>query len=165
MKKPAAEPFSATWNFIFMKISKKCQYALRAVFELASKNRDEPVKTHDIASAQGISPRFAEVILNELKHGGFVESRRGNEGGYILARSSDDLTVREVIEYIQGPISIAQEGITNKGNAAYFGDEAFHELWRQVNNAIVEVFESKAFADLIIFERKKRNLRLPDYNI
>ena len=79
-----------------MRISKKCQYALRAVFELASRNNNEPVKTHDIARSQRISPRFTEVILNELKHGGFVESKRGNVGGYLLARSPDDLTVKEM---------------------------------------------------------------------
>lgn len=56
-----------------MKVSKKCLYALRAIFELASRNTDEPVKTHDLAQAQGISHRFLEAILNKLKHNGFAE--------------------------------------------------------------------------------------------
>ena len=126
-----------------MKISKKCQYALRAVFELAWRNQGEPIRTYEIAEAQHISPRFMEIILNELKHGGFVESRRGNEGGYMLARDVQDLTVREIIEYIEGPISLAQ----NSNDTASIGNEAFTELWQEVNNAVCEVCESKSFAN------------------
>ncbi|MFH1615350.1 MAG: Rrf2 family transcriptional regulator, partial [Planctomycetota bacterium] len=131
-----------------MKISKKCQYALKAVFELAWQDQDEPIRTYEIAEAQRIPPRFMEIILNELKHGGFVESRRGNEGGYMLARDVRDLTVMEIIEYIEGPILLAQ----NSDDTASIGNEAFTELWQEVNNAVGEVCESKSFADLVEFE-------------
>ena len=68
------------------KISKRCRYGLRAIFELALRGTSEPVKIQDIASAQGIPQRFLEIILSELKQGGFVESRRGSNGAYMLAR-------------------------------------------------------------------------------
>ena len=144
-----------------MKISKKCQYALKAVFELAWRNGEEPVKTHDIAEAQRMSPRFTEIILNELKHGGFVESRRGNEGGYMLARDTRDLTVREIIEYIEGPISLAQ----NSDDTSSIGNEALKELWQEVNNAIGEVCDKRTFADLVEFEQAKRNKCALNYSI
>lgn len=148
-----------------MKISKKCQYALKAVLELARRNTGNAVKTHDIAASQRISQRFTEIILNELKHGGFVESRRGNEGGYLLARDPKGLTVREVIEYIQGPISVAPEAINNDGNTSFFGNEAFKELWVEINEAVSEVCENKSFAELIEFENAKRDKCVPNYNI
>ena len=144
-----------------MKISKKCQYALKAVFELAWRDQDEPIRTQTIADAQRISPRFMEIILNELKHGGFVESKRGNEGGYMLARDARDLTVRQIIEYVEGPISL----VTNSDDTASVGNEAFTELWQEVNNAIGEVCENKSFADLIEFERAKRNKGALNYSI
>ena len=145
-----------------MKISKKCQYALKAVFELAWRNsQGEPIRTHDIAEAQHISPRFMEIILNELKHGGFVESRRGNEGGYMLTRDVKELTVREIIEYIEGPISLAQDD----GNTASIGNEAFAELWYEVNNAVGEVCGNRTFAVLVEFERAKRDKCAPNYSI
>ena len=144
-----------------MKISKKCQYALKAIFELASHNGDEPVKTHDIADAQRMSPRFTEIILNELRHGGFVESRRGNKGGYMLARDARNLTVREIIEHIEGPISIARDN----DDTASIGNEVFAELWREVNNAVGEVCENKSFADLVEFERAKRDKCALNYTI
>ncbi|MDT8299864.1 MAG: Rrf2 family transcriptional regulator [Sedimentisphaerales bacterium] len=148
-----------------MKISKKCQYALKAILEIARRNTGETVKTHDIASSQRISQRFTEIILNELKHGGFVESRRGNEGGYLLARDPKTLTVREVVEYIQGEISVAPEAFKDNGDTSLFGNEAFKELWREVNQSISEVCTNKTFADLIDFEKAKREKCVPNYNI
>jgi Rrf2 family protein len=148
-----------------MKISKKCQYALKAVFELARRNTSEPVKTEDIADAQRISLRFTEIILNELKHGGFVESRRGYDGGYILARDPKILTVREVIEFIQGVISVAPESVKANGGTAFFGSEAFKELWKEVNSAVSEVCGHKTFADMVEFEQAKREQCVPNYCI
>jgi len=144
-----------------MKISKKCQYALKAVFELAWRNQGDPIRTYEIAKAQRISPRFMEIILNELKHGGFVESKRGNEGGYMLAREARDLTVREIIEYIEGPIAIVQD----KDKASSVGNEAFSELWQEIDNAVSEVCDNKTFADLVEFEQAKRKTCVPNYSI
>jgi Rrf2 family protein len=106
-----------------------------------------------------------EVILNELKHGGFVESKRGNEGGYMLARNAKELTVGEVVEYVQGPISVAPDVARAPGNALFFGDEAFKQLWREVNSAVSEVCENRTFADLVEFERAKRGRCAPNYSI
>ena len=148
-----------------MKISKKCQYALKAIFELAWRNSGEPVKTRDVADAQRISPRFTEIILNELKHGGFVESRRGSEGGYLLARNAREMTVREVIEYIEGPISIAPDIVKDNAGAVFPGNEAFKELWHEVNDAVCEVCDNKTFAELVEFERAKRDRCVANYSI
>ncbi len=147
-----------------MKISKKCQYALRAIFELASRNHKVPVKTHDIAQSQSISLRFTEVILNELKHGGFVESKRGSEGGYVLARSPDDLTVAEIIEYIEGPISVSKEDMNDKENNR-FGKNAFIDMWKQANDTLTEVFKSKTITDLVEYERINGSAYPPNYSI
>ena len=78
---------------------------LRAVYALADHSGPEPLKIADIAEKEQIPIRFLEVILNQLKGGGFVQSRRGAEGGYRLARSADQLTVGEVMRYIDGPIA------------------------------------------------------------
>lgn len=148
-----------------MKISKKCQYALKAVFELAWRDSFKPVKTHDIAIAQGISVRFAENILNELKHGGFVVSKRGNEGGYMLAMDPKELTVRDIIEYIEGPISIAPGTGNGDADKIFPGNEALAGLWGQVNEAISEVCQRKTFTNLVDFERVKRDKGVLSYAI
>ena len=88
-----------------MSVSSKCYYALRAVYALADHPGPEPLKIAEIAEREQIPIRFLEVILNQLKGGGFVQSRRGAEGGYRLARPADQLTVGEIMRYIDGPIA------------------------------------------------------------
>ena len=84
-----------------MNISVKSEYALKAVFDLASQYlagrpggaNMPPIKIADIAKRQKIPQKFLELILAGLKQNGFVDSRRGAEGGYLLARSPDSITI------------------------------------------------------------------------
>src|SRR5271169_4061316 len=85
-----------------MNISVKGEYALQAIFDLAANAAAEPVKIAEIARRQRIPQKFLELILAGLKQGGFVESRRGAEGGYLLARSPDAITVGQVMRYVEG---------------------------------------------------------------
>jgi len=147
-----------------MKVSKKCQYALRALFELAWRNNGQPVRTSSIARGQGMSLRFTEIILNELKHGGFVESKRGSEGGYLLARDARDLTVGQVMEYIQGPISFVKDA-KGASDGALLGSQAFSLLWHEVEGAVSAVCGSRTFEDLVELERAKRERSIPNYSI
>jgi Rrf2 family protein len=154
-------------EYIFnMKISKRCQYALRAVFELALREPDQPVKIHEIAGAQNIPPRFLEVILNQLRHAGFVESQRGSEGGYMLVKPAENITVGDVLRYIQGPISIAskEERRANKGEY-FYGDYSFEKLWTNVKSAICQVFDNTTFAELIENEKASKTESVTNYSI
>jgi len=74
-----------------MLITKRNQYALKAIFELAKHSGEGPRKISDIAQAQAIPVKFLEVILNQLKGSGLVESKRGFYGGYFLARQPNKL--------------------------------------------------------------------------
>ena len=129
------------------KISKKCRYGLRAIFELALRGISEPVKIQDIASAQAIPQRFLEVILSELKQGGFVESRRGSNGGYLLSRPAEDLTVGEVISFFQGGGGKGSK--TRKQNDKHRGDYVFSRLWNEVSLAISNVYEATTFSEMV----------------
>ncbi len=148
-----------------MQISKKCQYALKAVFELAMRDSVKPVKVYVIAGAQNIPPRFLEVILNQLRHSGLVESQRGKEGGYRLARHAQDITVSEVLQCIQGPMTMAADSADGIEKPAFPGDEAFKELWQEVNNVICEVCDTRTFADLVAFEKARRDKCALNYSI
>ncbi len=149
-----------------MRISKKCQYALRAVFELSLREPGQPVKIREIAGAQNIPPRFLEVILNQLRHSGFVESRRGSEGGYILARAAENLMAGEVIRCMQGPISIGAGDERHMDKSGHFyGDYAFDKLWEKVSSAISDVYDNTTFAELIEYEKAKKTATVPNYSI
>lgn len=144
-------------------VSKKCSYALRAIFELALRDTTEPVRIQDIALAQAIPQRFLEVILAELKHGGFVESRRGNDGGYILVRSARDLTVGEVINFLQG--GARYDAGTGRTSFELIGDYVFSVMWKKVTDAVSDIYNNTTFADLVEEELAKRKTYVPDYAI
>src|SRR5437762_10413984 len=112
-----------------MNISVKGEYALHAIFDLSTQPPGQPVKIADIAKRQRIPQKFLELILANLKQGGFVESRRGAEGGYLLARPAHMITVGEVLRFFEGP----QNG---KARGRRKGETPFSDLWRQVDQAI-----------------------------
>ncbi|OHB68659.1 MAG: hypothetical protein A2Y77_15865 [Planctomycetes bacterium RBG_13_62_9] len=128
-------------------VSNKCEYALRAIFELARRAGDEPTKVQDIASAQGIPPRFLEIILVELRNGSFVLSKRGNNGGYVLSRDPRSITVGQVIRLFQGQPDVARPAEPLYGTRS--GDLAFSSLWERTQTALAEVYDRTTFADLL----------------
>jgi Rrf2 family cysteine metabolism transcriptional repressor len=144
-------------------LSQKCRYALKALFELTMRGTNEPVKIQNIASAQSIPPRFLEVILAELKHGGFVESRRGSDGGYFLARPAYSLTVGEVLAFLRKGTYSNRRFVQSKSDL--FGDYALSEMFKKVTNAISKIYDQTTFADLVERELAIRNAQVSNYTI
>ena len=133
-----------------MNVSNKCQYALRAMFELAKRYWGEPVKVYEIAESQVIPVRFLEQILNQLRQGGFVESRRGASGGYLLAASPGLLNVGEIIRFIDGPIAPVQCIAGDAGSDCPLqGHCAFLGLWTRARDALTNVYNNTTLQDLV----------------
>ena len=125
-----------------MNISVKGEYALQAIFDLASQPPGEPIKIAEIARRQKIPQKFLELILAGLKQGGFVESRRGAEGGYLLARPAASISVGEVLRYVEG----AHEERSRSRRKA---ETPFSEVWQQVDHAISGILDRTTFGDLV----------------
>jgi Rrf2 family transcriptional regulator, cysteine metabolism repressor len=123
-------------------ISVKGEYALQAIFDLAAQRPGEPVRIAEIARRQQIPQKFLELILASLKQGGFVESRRGAEGGYLLARPPENLSVGEVLRFVEGPMP-------SKGRGRRQGETPFTEMWDQVDRAVSGIIDRTTFADLL----------------
>jgi len=133
-----------------MTLSQKCQYALRAIFELCLRFGQGPVSISETAEAQAIPARFLEQILAQARQAGYVESRRGIQGGYMLAAAPDKLTVGEVIRYFEGPLMpvkcVAGQG---GGDCPLRGNCAFKVLWKRAEEAASAVYDSTTFQDLV----------------
>ena len=148
-----------------MAISKRSEYALRAVFELAYRGSQEPVKIQRIAESQGIPSRFLEGIMNDLRNAGFVESRRGSEGGYVLVMDSGELFVADVLRAVQGQLSVGPESMTGGIENTYrAGDAAFSQYWQKVDTMMMNLFTEMTFADLVKSEQVNTDPVL-DFNI
>lgn len=147
-------------------VSQKCQYALRALFELAKRSGLGPTKIAEVAEAQAIPPRFLEAILSQLKHGGFVESRRGAEGGYLLVRPPRGLTVGEVIRFVEGPIGpVGCVTGDPKEHCPLHGNCVFLGMWEKVRGAVSEVYDGTTLQDLVEEDRRRRRRYVPTYAI
>ena len=147
-----------------MDISVKSEYALKAVFDLAIQFQSlppgapgmTPIKIADIARRQKIPQKFLELILAGLKQNGFVDSRRGAEGGYLLARRSDSITIGEVLRAVENVKSQPR-----KGKQA----DPFAELWSHVDSAISEVLDKTSFAELARSWRERQSKYVPTWDI
>lgn len=139
-----------------MNISVKAEYALLAIFDLATRAPGEPVRIADIAKRQQIPQKFLELILASLKQGGFVESRRGAEGGYLLARPAQSIMVGEVMRFVDG--SRTRE----RGKKP---ESPFSQLWRRVDDAISSVVDQTSFADLSRAWEERQARYIPNWDI
>lgn len=147
-----------------MNISVKSEYALKAVFDLAVQYQNlppgaagmPPIKIADIARRQKIPQKFLELILAGLKQSGFVDSRRGAEGGYLLARRADAITIGEVLR--------AVENIKAKPRNSKSSDP-FSDVWKRVDRAISDVLDQTTFGDLARVWRERQTHYIPNWDI
>jgi Rrf2 family cysteine metabolism transcriptional repressor len=141
-----------------MYISVKGDYALHAVFDLAVQGSDRPVKIAGIAKRQKIPQKFLELILASLKQGGFVESRRGADGGYLLARPAESIKVGEVLRFVE---SARDEKSRVRRNA----ESPFREVWERVNDSVSDVLDQTSFADIRRAWTEKHSKFVPNWEI
>jgi len=130
-----------------MKITYRGDYALKAILDLAL-NHDKLVTIHDLAGRAQIPIKFLEQVLLDLKRGGFVESRRGKVGGYLLAKHPSQIRIGDVIRYIDGPLEPI--ACTEKG---YSGCTdiykcTFRKIFKQVALATSDIVDNITFEDL-----------------
>lgn len=140
-----------------MAVSSKCYYAIRAIYALAEHGPGVPMKIAQVAEREMIPIRFLEVILGQLKGGGFVQSRRGAEGGYRLARPADSITVGEIMRYVDGPIApIDCVSQSRPKECEFHGECHFFGFWGRVRQAISDVVDKTTFADLLRENKDRR---------
>jgi Rrf2 family cysteine metabolism transcriptional repressor len=139
-----------------MNLSVKAEYALLAILDLSMQPQGEPIRIAEIAKRQKIPQKFLELILSSLKQGGFVESRRGAEGGYLLARQPESIVVGEVMRYIDG----AKDGGSRRRN-----ENAFSNLWQRVDDAVSAVVDKTSFAELARSWQERQAKYVPNWDI
>jgi Rrf2 family transcriptional regulator, cysteine metabolism repressor len=135
-----------------MKISARDEYACSAVLELAlNYDTEAPVRVQDIAQRQNIPMKFLFQIMQILKRVDIVRSRRGTEGGYVLTRPPNQITVGDVIRAMSGPF--VQLSCQESGN---FLDDCgkqnmcqFRPIWGEVDRAIGSILNSVTFEELV----------------
>jgi len=131
-----------------MRITYKGDYALKAVLDLALHYKKGVVTIHDLAKHIDAPVKFLEQVLLDLKRGEFVESIRGKNGGYLLARPPAEIKLGEVMRYIDGPV----EPIACLEKDYSSCDEifrcVFRKVWQEINKATKDIIDNITFNDL-----------------
>lgn len=146
-----------------MKISTKGRYAVRVMLDLALHNTGECIKVKDIAGRQGISEKYLEQIIAVLNKAGYVNSVRGAQGGYRLAKAPGEYTVGMILRLTEGsmaPVACLEEGAPECERCDTC--ETL-EVWKELYTAINHVIDGVTLADLV--ERRKQRMENLDYSI
>src|SRR5947199_10589145 len=131
-----------------MQVSRKIDYALRAVIHLADEEvSDRACSVAEIASRERVPRQFLEKIVQELIHKGLVRSRRGPHGGYVLARPAEQVTFRDVIEAVEGPITL-NVCVGEHADCSLMGACGMERVWREGQRRVLELFDKTTIADV-----------------
>ena len=139
-----------------MRISTKGEYGIRALLELAQRYGQGYVQSTEIASAREIPENYLYQLLITLRKAGLVRSRRGPQGGHMLARSPERISSEEAVIALEGPIapvSCVQENVVDD---CPFGEECpVREVWQEITDVTRRILRRTTFADLARREREK----------
>jgi Rrf2 family transcriptional regulator, iron-sulfur cluster assembly transcription factor len=142
-----------------LRLTKKSKYAVRALVELALNEDDSPLGVAEIARSQYIPERFLEQIFGELRRANVLESRRGAHGGYRFAMPTEEITVLDIVEILDGEIRPAR---CSAGGVCYLAEAplcATSKVWDEARLALESVFGRYSIAQLAAAEREERAAR------
>ncbi len=132
-------------------LSKKSQYAFKALMYLAQQKDNEPVLIAEISKKKRIPLKFLENILLELKKGGVLESKKGKGGGYYFAVPPAEVPMAKIIRLLDGPIALLPCVSLNFYEKCKNCDEkscGLHDMMVLVRDATLKVLDKKTVADI-----------------
>ncbi len=131
-----------------MQVSRKVDYALRAVIYLSQQGANGPVSAREIASRRRIPIKFLEKIIQDLMHKGIVHSHRGAHGGYTLAREPRQVSFRDVIEAVEGPINL-NVCVSEQRDCSVLASCNMQRVWQEGQRRVLQLFSDTTLADLM----------------
>ena len=131
-----------------MKLSTKGRYGLKAMVDLAVVYGETRLSISNLASMQGISDAYLEQLVSALKKAGLVESVRGAQGGYTLAKSPENITVNEVLKALEGETTLVDCVSSDKVDCSNACSCSARPLWLKLQSKIDEVLDSTTLKDM-----------------
>ena len=135
-----------------MKLTTKGRYGLRAAIDLAMYAKTEPVSLSDVAERQNISISYLEQLIAKLKKAGIVQSTRGAQGGYALAKEPEEISVGEILRALEGSLSpvdcsaVDGEGETECSASSFCVTKY---VWKRINDSINDTVNNIFLSELL----------------
>lgn len=136
-----------------MKLTRGGEYGIRGVLYLAQQEEGKVSMLSAIAKAQDVPPRFLAKIFQALAKGGVVKSHRGAKGGFSLAKPASDITIKDVIEAVEGPIYL-NVCLAAPGECSRQALCPIHSVWEEAQEKMMSVLNRKNFAELAREEKQ-----------
>jgi Rrf2 family protein len=133
-----------------MWITRRTDYASRAVLALALAPPERPLKLHDLAERTDVPTSVLEQVMLQLRSAGIVRSERGPSGGYRLNKPAQEITLERIVRLFQGPL--APIGCATRSEPEPCGMAigcAMQETWSEVRDATIDILNRTTFADLM----------------
>ena len=131
-----------------MKLSTKGRYGVKAMVDLAIRYGGEPVSIKSISERQKISEYYLEQLFAPLRKANIINSIRGAQGGYVLSKAPENITIYEIMEVLEGPVEISDcldEGVSCSNTDCC----ATRLLWSKIKNSIDDVTKSTTLKDIV----------------
>ncbi len=150
-----------------MKVTLKATYGILAALDLALQNGDAPVQAKAIAKRQAIPARFLEHVLNALKKAGLVGSQRGAQGGYVLSKPPSEVSLAEIVEALDGPITTLPKESYGAHQNAYqrTRGSVLASVWERLKEAELNVLSGVTLEELVERQRKLEQQHALMYHI
>jgi Rrf2 family transcriptional regulator, iron-sulfur cluster assembly transcription factor len=123
-----------------MRATRQVRYSLCGMFDLAYHGSGRPMRVEEIGTRQGVPVRYLEQLFQRLRRAGLVTSKRGPGGGYVLARSPDQISLADVVRAVQGEVLLGPEGGSSPEPLAF--------LWDELRSALADALGSRTVASL-----------------
>jgi len=137
-----------------MRLSTRGRYGARAMLDLALHYGKNPVLLKDIARRQEISERYLENIMRTLVSSGLVQSMRGQQGGFRLAKPPEEIRLSQVIQVVEGPLAPAQ-CVDNPQLCNRTAICITRDIWERLKKAMFEVLDSITLQDMVKMQKEK----------
>ncbi len=147
-----------------MKLSTKARYGTRTMLDLALNYGKGPVQVKEIAKRQEVSPKYLEHLIASLKAAGLVKAIRGFKGGYLLSRSPDQINLIEIIEVLEGSISLV-DCVNDPEACSRQKSCAARDIWASMTNAMTEILNSTTLEDMVEGVKEKEHTDAKMYYI
>lgn len=134
------------------------------MIRLAMREEQLPVPLGEIAAEEDISPDYLEQLVISLRKAGLLRTTRGPRGGIQLTRPAGEITVRQVVEALEGPVEL-RRCVADAGSCERSGSCAARELWEELARVIASTLESATLADLCRRQRELSESRNASYAI
>jgi Rrf2 family protein len=142
-----------------LQLTTRGNYGILAVYYIAQQAKEGFISIDEIAENSQIPKPYLSKILQDLCRGGVLLSRRGTGGGFALARPSQEISLKDVIEVIEGKIYIVN-CLLSPSRCGNSGTCPISPMWLEVQNFIVNIIESITFEDIVVDEKKQKILGL-----